>query len=181
MAYKTHHEIVEAAKSKRSDFTAMAIKYAEDVDALWEHLDSPHSMLDMFEESNYALQHFDAFVEFGRWLRSEEQKRDYNVGSFDEALSYKKAKIKEEIEKINAYGHSAEEELNKRLWDTVLYSSRRLIDSLIGSAKMDLIWEPAISPRTQENIDAPNLPMQVSARISQKLRELIPAPFLPVV
>ncbi len=181
MVYNTHHEIVEAAKAKRSDFIAIADKHGGNADAIWEDLSDPHSMLDMFEESNYGSQHFDALIEFGRWLRNEEQKIDRNAPDFDQELSSKKSKINEEVGKTVASGHDVKEELNNRLWHSVLYSTRRSIDSLILSARRDLIWDAAISPSSQEKINASNHPLEINRRISEKLREIIPAPFLPVI
>jgi hypothetical protein len=183
MVYKTHPDIVEAAKAKRSDFTAVAEKHGSNADAIWEDLDDPHSMLDMFEESNYASQHFEALVKFGRWLRNEEQKTDRHATDFDQELSYKEAKIKAETARVASSNQSINEELNERLRDSVLYSMRRSIDSLIASAKRDRIWSAVISASDEEKnqTDLPDATIEIRQRISRKLRELIPAPFLPVI
>lgn len=183
MVYKTHHGIVEAAKTKRSDFSAVAEKHGDNVDGIWEDLDDPHSMLGMFEESYYASQHFKPLVEFGRWLRNEEQKIDPNSTDFDQELSYKKAEIKEELARAAGSNQNINEELKERLYDLVLYSTRRSIDSLIASAKRDRIWSSAISSSGDEKNQTiePDATIEIKRQISRKLRELIPAPFLPVI
>jgi hypothetical protein len=159
-----------------AEFAQLAEKY-QYLPAIWDNCSDPNIMLEMLRLSNYRLGYFEELCEFDRWLHSERQKVDRDLGEFDELLSANEAKFKNEIDR----GQLSQERLEQCMWDAAFLYAHIWSNKLIHHAAHSAIWDNLISPLDQQALESRQVELRDNAKViqAQKMREQIPAPFLP--
>ncbi len=145
--------------------------------AIWEHCSDPDMMLEMLRHSNYRQDYFDELCEFDRWLSNERKKRERDLGDFDKYISYNKAKFESEISK----GQLSSDRLEQCIWDAAFMYAHVSVNKMTNDAVVGAIWDNILSKPDEETWERMKVEIreQSGKEQSQKLRELIPNPFLP--